>query len=71
MTYWESKTRVYAIDGLTVVSCIEKSSLKFKQSVEYSTIDWTSLTEITKQQFGAIRIEAIKILNEINYKFNQ
>lgn len=70
MTYWESKTRVYAIDGLKVVSCIDKRNLKFV-SVEYSSIDWTALEEIRKSEFEIFRTKAIELMNEKNYKFNQ
>lgn len=69
MTYWESKTRVYAIDGLRVVSCIVKSSLKFT-AVEYSNIDWTALEEISKAKFDAFRLEAIELMNDKNRGFN-
>lgn len=70
MTYWESKTRVFAIDGLKVVSCIVKNQLKFV-SAEYSSIDWTALEEISRAKFDAFRLEAIELANEKNYKFNQ
>ena len=69
MTFWENKQNMYAIDGLTVVSAVSKSQLKFV-TCKYETINWDTLTEISREQFYARHTEVKNYINEVNEKFN-
>ncbi len=70
MTYWENKTTMFAIDGLKVISAIGKNKMKF-ETRDYETIDWETLTEISRKKFMARHSEVKEYINELNEKFNQ
>ena len=68
MTYIENTKYMMAIDGLTIVSAINKHKMKLCKR-HYHLIDWSSYDVISKERYNTVLAEVRELMNELNRGF--